>query len=86
MCSSDLAVVAFCNGDASKPAFVYGGKLKSAGLEAWLFNFAGGRKCAGALTIDALMIGVAAPGSRGGTDGPSEIGRTAGGVARTLVR
>ena len=47
------AVVAFCNGDASKPAFVYGGKLKSAGLEAWLFNFAGGRKCAGALTIDA---------------------------------
>jgi protein disulfide-isomerase A6 len=46
------AVVAFCNGDASKPAEIYAGKLKSAPLESWLFRFAGGRKCGAALTLD----------------------------------
>ena len=47
------AVLAFCNGDPSKPIEVYAGKLKSASLESWLFKFAGGRKCAAALTLDA---------------------------------
>lgn len=47
------AVLAFCNGDPSKPAEIYAGKLNSASLESWLFKFAGGRKCAAALTLDA---------------------------------
>lgn len=46
------ALVAFCNGDP-EPAAVFGGRMKPDAIESWVYGFAGGRKCASLVKVDA---------------------------------
>jgi hypothetical protein len=46
------AVVAFCNGDPD-PAAVFTGRMKPDAIESWVYGFAGGRKCASLVKVDA---------------------------------
>lgn len=46
------AVVAFCNGDPD-PAAHFSGRMKPDAIESWVYGFAGGRKCASLVKVDA---------------------------------
>ena len=46
------ALVAFCNGDP-EPAATFNGRMKPDAIESWIYGFAGGRKCASLVKVDA---------------------------------
>ena len=46
------ALVAFCNGDPD-PAATFTGRMKPDSIESWVYGFAGGRKCASLVKVDA---------------------------------
>ena len=46
------AIVAFCNGDL-QPAATFGGRMRPDAIESWVYGFAGGRKCASLVKVDA---------------------------------